>query len=259
MKLEGGAKALALAGLLALTLAGIATVHVKAEKPAIVEAGWGPFSFNGGLQPKALSRHRLTPVAVGLSGRVTETTAETPALREITLDLDKNGAVEGAGIPACSWRLVNASTREVMRRCADAQVGTGLAHIELPSRQEPVAIKLMLFNGGVRTGTTTAFVRAYVPAPVSAPVIAVAKIRSLDQGPYGLRVITRIPLIQDGTAKLLDFSVVIKRLAGAREDQHSFAMARCPKGHLDARLTSFRLNEELFDGTTIVRSCTPVE
>jgi hypothetical protein len=245
--------------MLALTLAAIVAVHVKAENPAIVEAGWGPFSFNGGLQPKALPRHRLTPVAVGLSGRVTGTTADTPALREITLDLDKNGAVDAAGIPACSWRLVNASTREVMRRCADAQVGTGLAHIELSSQQEPVAARLMLFNGGVRAGTTTAFLRAYVPAPVSAPVIAVAKIRSLDQGPYGLRVITRIPLIEDGAAKLLDFSVVIKRLAGTRKDQRSFAMARCPKGHLNARLTSFRLNEEILDGTTVVRACTPVE
>src|SRR3954451_5421741 len=56
----------ALAALIALTVAGIAT----AEKPVKVRAGNLELTFNGGFTPKALSKTKQTPIALNVEGTI---------------------------------------------------------------------------------------------------------------------------------------------------------------------------------------------
>ena len=56
----------ALAALIAVSVAGVAT----AEKPVKVVAGNLELTFNGGFTPKALSKTKLTPITLNVSGKI---------------------------------------------------------------------------------------------------------------------------------------------------------------------------------------------
>ena len=247
--------ALACATTLALSVTITAVVPAGASRPTIVEAGWGqPLSINGGVLPKSLPKNDRVPVALGVSGKIQGRGETVPVLRKLTLDLDRDGALDVAGLPACSRQQLQASTKYVAKNCRGAQVGGGVAHLALAGQPEPSVVKLALFNGGEREGAVTAFLRAFIPAPVSAPVLAVVKVKPHDERPYGLRALTELPAIPGEMATLLDFNLTINRRL--IPPNSSFAMARCRDGALNARLTSFELNTgELFSGPTFVRSC----
>ncbi len=244
----------ALVAILIATL-GVGVAQVSAAG-TIVEAGWGPLSFNVGVQPRALPKQTMAPVALGFSGRVSTNGKPAPALTQMTVDFDRNGAIDASGLPRCARsRLQILSTENARRVCRKSIVGAGVAHVDISTSQRK-AITLTLFNGGVRGGVTTIFVHGVVPTPTPTPAIATAKIRRVSQGRFGLRSITTIPLISGENGSLHDFSVTIERRFMRGGAERSFAMARCIDGHLDARLTGFSFSTgEHLQGDSFVRPC----
>jgi hypothetical protein len=180
------------------------------------------------------------------------------ALREVTMDFDKNGALNATGLPACKRsQLETRNTSAVQHVCRESIVGSGTAHVAITSSgQEPIPLPLTLFNGGVRDGTTTLFIRSSIATPTPAPLIATVKLRKIHAGRYGLGAISKIPPIAEGNGSLLDFSLKIKRLFTYKGKKQSYVSAKCPDGHFNANIISAKFEGGPTISGTVIRPCT---
>ena len=238
----------ALAALIAISVAGIAT----AEKPVKVVAGNLELTFNGGFTPKALSKTKLTPITLNVSGKIrTKDGTHPPAMKEFDLETDKNGAINVKGLPVCkSSQLQSQDTKHAEEICKSAIIGSGqaTAEIEFPE-QAPIDAKskIIAFNGGFSGGVTTIYIHAYLTVPTPAAIVSTVKVKKISNGRYGLSSITTIPKIAGGSGSVKDFNLTINK--------KGVLTAKCPDGKLQAHGTAI-----FTDGTRasaeVIRTCT---
>jgi hypothetical protein len=246
----------ALAALIALTVAGIAT----AEKPVKVRAGNLELTFNGGFTPKTLSKTKQTPIALDVEGQIkTLDGTHPPALKEVIVETDKNGEINVKGYPACtSAKLQSQDSAHAKAICKDAILGEGKTDVQIQfPEQAPIPVKspLILFNGGVSGGTTTLFVHAYITVPTPAAIVTTVKVKKSPNGRYGIKSIASVPKIAGGSGSVTKFSLHVDKKFTYKGKKVSVLTAKCPDGKLQAKGTAV-----FSDGTRatgeVVRTCT---
>jgi hypothetical protein len=242
---------MALGALIAVSVAGVAT---GANKPVTVEAGNLVFTFNGGFSPTKLPKKKLAPITLTAEGKIqTKDGSHPPALKQVILETDKNGAVNVAGVPVCkSGQLQSRDTKGAEKACKSAIIGSGTTNVEIAFPEQkpiPVNSKLLVFNGGKSGGTTTLFIHAYITVPTPAAIVSTVKIKKHNNGRYGLKSITTVPRIAGGSGSVTSFSLKVNK--------RGVLTAKCPDGKLQAHATSM-----FADGTkasaTIIRTCTGI-
>jgi hypothetical protein len=224
--------------------------------------GFPGLSAKFGIQvlPRKLPRREMAPVAVKLWGMISTSDGTHPsALRELTVGLDRNFAIEARGLPVC-----RAGGRESIRgACGNAVIGGGRADFELAFPEtQPVTVpsKLTIYNLGIEGSVTTLVVTAPIRIPVPRTIAIPVEIEKINEGRSGLRAVAAIPVIAGGSGSLLDFSLEIKRLFNDEGSQKSFATARCPNGELNAEIEALFKNEVHEPGTaptTVMRGTMP--
>jgi len=239
----------AIAALIAVSVAGIAT---GANKPVTVEAGNLVFTFNGGFSPSKLPKNKLAPITLTAEGKIaTKDGTHPPALKQVVVETDKNGAINVKGLPVCkSGQLQSRDTAAARKACPKAIIGTGKTTVEVQfPEQKPIDVnsELLVFNGGFSGGTTTLYIHAYFSAPVTGAIVTTVKIKKHKSGRYGLKSIATIPKIAGGSGSVKSFSLKINK--------KGVLTAKCPDGKLQAHAPSM-----FADGTkaaaTIIRTCT---
>lgn len=247
---------LALGALIAVSVAGFAT----AEKPVKVRAGNLELTFNGGFSPKTLPKKTLAPISFFASGLIkTLDGTHPPALKEVIVETDKNGAVNVTGYPVCkSGQLQSQDTSHAKAICRKAIIGTGKTEVEIAfPEQPPIPVKsdLIVFNGGKKGGTTTFFVHAYITVPTPAAIVTTVKIKRIHKGRFGLLAVASVPKIAGGSGSVKSFSLTINKKYTYKGKKMSILSAKCPDGKLQAHGTAI-----FADGTKasaeIVRTCT---
>jgi hypothetical protein len=240
---------MALGALIAVSVAGIAT---GANKPVTVEAGNLVFTFNGGFSPSKLPKKKLAPITLTASGKIAaKDGSHPPALKEVILKTDKNGAINVKGIPVCkSGALQSRDTAAAKKACPKSIIGTGKTTVEVQfPEQRPIDVNsaLLVFNGGTSGGKTTLYIHAYFSAPVTGAIVTTVKIQKKKEGRYGLKSVATIPKIAGGSGSVKSFDLKINK--------KGVLTAKCPDGKLQAHATSV-----FADGTkaaaTIIRTCT---
>jgi hypothetical protein len=235
---------------LVASLAGLAS----AEKPTIVKLGNLELTLNGGFSPKKLPKHKRVPITLEISGKIkTLDGTHLPALKEVVVDADKNGAINAKGVPACTaGKLQAQTTANALKVCKAALVGEGVttAEIELPE-QKPITVnsKLLALNGGVKGGTTTIFIHAFFTSPVNGAIVTTVKVSKEHKGRYGLKSVASIPKIAGGYGSVKEFNLKFNKHPG-------YLTAQCPDGHLNANATSVFADGSTLEGS-FVRACTP--
>ncbi len=221
--------------------------------------------FGGEVVPEGLPKHEMAPVAVKLRGKVSTSDGTHPsALREVTIDFDRNVAISAKGLPVCHPSV----EVPIRKACGSSIVGGGKVDFALAFPEDPpirVPSELTAYNAGVKAGVTVLYVSAFVPVPRPNVIVTRVEIRRIHEGRYGLRAVAKIPVIAGGSGSLLDFSLRLKRHFEYRGAQRDFAMARCPDGHLDAEISTLFENEAKTPGvppTTVTKGalvlpCTP--
>jgi hypothetical protein len=217
--------------------------------------------FGGTVVPKVLPRHEFVSVAMRLRGKVsTEHGAPPPALREVTIDLDRSIRLEDEGLPACQGSTYAIRRPPGVPMCdGKTRVGTGRAHIEIAFPEvAPVrlASRLTLYSGGVEDGVTILFAVAPITVPVPTDVVIPIEIHRLDESPYGLQAVAKIPVIAGGSGRIVDFTLGIKRLFTRMGKQESLVSARCPRDRLDVAISAVLRNDAGEPGvpsTTLVK------
>src|SRR5829696_3554988 len=203
---------LALGAVVALVVGGIAV----AAKPTIVQVGNLKLTFNGGFTPTKLSKSKLTPINLNVSGKIATTDGKhPPALKEFVLEADRNSGVNAKGVPVCTQGKLEATTTAAAQKaCGKALIGNGTTAVEvLFPEQAPIQVnsKLLLFNGGVKGGKTTIFIHAFLTNPIAATIVTTVKLQIHKNGRYGLKSVASVPKIANGSGSVTNFSLTIKK------------------------------------------------
>lgn len=241
---------------LALIVAGVALAA-----PETVRVGSLILTHDGGISPTKLPRHEQAPLEAYISASVASADgSHLPAAREVVVDLDRNIHVNAGGLPVCGGdQLRSRDTRAAKQICGDAIVGRGgaLAEIAFPE-QPPITASspLTLFNGGVKGGRTTIFIHAFLTVPVPAAVVTTVELTPIRRGPYGTRIVAKIPPIAGGAGSLTRATLRVSRKFAYKGEKRSYLTASCPTGR------HFVKGRALFDDGTVVQlsrvlRCTP--
>jgi hypothetical protein len=245
--------------LLALAVGGVALA--KKEKPFVVTVGNLRLTANGTFAPKRLPKSQFAPIMLNLSGKIeTLDHSHPPAIQEVIVETDKNGAINAKGLPVCtSGKLQAQTTAKARAICKSAIVGEGTTSVEVAfPEQRPFVIKseLLVFNGGVSGGKTKVFVHAYLSSPVSAAVVVPVTVSKIHHGRYGLKTVAKVPKIAGGYGSPLSFSLKVGRKFTYKGKKQSYLLAKCPDGHLQAKGVGIFSGNLRLAGS-LVRSCTP--
>ena len=252
---------MAVAAMVALTAAGLASAAGTSNGPVTVTSGNVKFTFNGGFSPKALPKKQFAPLALTAEGKIqTLDGSHPPALKSILLETDKNGAVQTKGYPTCtSGKLQATDTKAAEKACGSAIVGKGTTTIQIAfAEQNPINVqsKLLVINGGESGGTTTLFIHAYITVPTPAAVVTTVKIKKHNHGRFGLLSTATIPKIAGGAGSVTSFNLKIDKKYTYKGKKVSVLSGKCTDGKLAAHATAI-----LSDGTKasaeIIRPCTP--
>ena len=248
-KLLGGSVGVTAALAVALiAMAGLA----MAEKPVRVVVDEIEGIFNGGFEPKVLSKTKLTPVTFNVSAEIKHLKGEhPPALKEFILEGDKNASINVKGLPTCTSGQLQSQTSAAARKiCGPSLVGSGKTDVEVKfPEQEPFMAKseLLAFNGGAKGGVTTLFVHAYLTAPITAAVVTTVKIKKIKKGRFGLESVATIPKIAGGSGSVTFFTLTLKK---------GIVSAMCKDGKLKARGEAIFADSTRLEGE-VIRACTP--
>lgn len=239
----------AIAALIAVSLAGIAT---GADKPVTVVAGNLEFTFNGGFNPDKLPKKKMAPITLTASGKIaTKDGTHPPALKEVIVKTDKNGAINVQGVPKCkAGQLQSRDTKAAEKACNKAKIGQGTTTVEVQfPEQKPIDVnsKLLVFNGGKSGSTTTLYIHAYFSAPVSGAIVTTVKVKKKNEGRYGLRSVATIPKIAGGSGSVKSFNLAITK--------RGVLTAKCADGKLQAHATAIFADNTSVEAP-IIRTCT---
>ena len=212
------------------------------------ERGSHLFSLDLGTTPAGLPEEVRVPIALELLGAIQRLDGGHPAaLREVTIDLDKDVTIEIEGLPTCAFsQIARQSAGTARHRCRSAIVGQGVAQIGvgLPEARPTVTeTTLTLFNGGTRGEVTKLLIHSSDPRLEPVPLVAIVRVTKEKKGPYGLRAIAKIPRIAGGFGSIYRFSFELRR---------SLLSARCADGGLHARVARADLRGELGTSETFI-------
>ncbi len=157
----------------------------------------------GGFAPKALPKFVNAPITTHGGGKLSTISGELPPiLDKFVLEFDKHGALDTTGLAVCTkGKLVATDVPAARRACKDAIVGEGFgsAVVKFPE-QAPIKVgsPITLFNGPKKGGDDTIIAHAHLDYPGPATFIVPIVIEKINKGPYGYRVVVKIPKIAGG-------------------------------------------------------------
>jgi len=249
---------LAALAIVALTSAGIASGE-SAEGGDLVA------SLQGKITPHALPRNELAPVTVHVSGEIKTTNGATPpALREISIALNREGKLDTRGLPTCSsGALESTTTEQALSLCGPALIGQGRfeADVSFPTLVPfPAEGKLLAFNAKVK-GRPGILLHIYGANPVQHTFILPMTITHKSSGTFGTVISTKIPRLAAGLGYVTSVDFAIGRRFHYKGKMHSLLSARCaaPPGFPGAIFTFARGTFTFANGQalspSLVRDC----
>jgi len=262
MRTLKGRRGLLAAGALAVAIAvAVAGIAMAAKnKPVRVRAGNIELIANGGFTPQTMSKTKPTPIAFFAEGKIkTLDGTHPPALKEVLLETDKNGAINVKGYPTCKeGALQSRDTKHAIEACPDAIIGEGKATAAIAFTEQPDVLatsKIIVFNGGESGGVVTLYIHAYLTVPVPAAIVTTVKIKKIHHGRYGYLSTASIPKIAGGAGSVVSFNLKVDKKYTYKGKKVSVLTAKCPDGKLQAHATAVFV-EGTHASAEIIRTCT---
>jgi hypothetical protein len=231
----------------------------------LVERGNLFVRFSGGIAPTKLPRHANAPIAVRVDGTVRTLSGEQPpALRWISIAINRGGRVETKGLPVCDrGEIEAASSAQAMAVCGAALVGTGryVAGVTFPEQTTlPLQGRVLAFNAVV-DGDRAILAHIYGSEPFPNSRTFVFHIHE-SQGTYGTVLSASIPKDLNRSGYLRRIVLDLRRDYVYRGRKHSYLSASCgaPKGFSVGVFPFVRVGMAFADGrklaSTLIRTCT---
>jgi hypothetical protein len=248
-----------------ILLALMALLGAAAARGELSQSGNLRISFSGGFNPRSLPRDRPAPVTIDVKGAIGTTDgSHPPAVRRIDIELNRNGRLTTAGLPACTSRLLQAtSTETALQHCGQALVGRGhfAADVEIPSLTPVPAAGAILVFYGKKDGRPALLLHLYGTAPVRATFVLPLAISHRAKGKFGTILSAKIPTLANGLGSVTEIDLRIGRSYTFQGQRRSFISASCaaPPGFGVALFPLARGSFYFADGrkidTTLTRDC----
>lgn len=225
-------------------------------------------TFDGGILPNALPRHRDAPITVEIAGKVRTLSGEIPPnLHRIVIELNRNGRLDTRGLPVCRRaEIETVDTAEARRRCGDALVGTGAYVARVTFPEQPSASspgRILAFNSVVGgKPAIVAQVHASKPAPITRTLVF--RLRHGD-GAYGTVLDAVLPSSFYRFGYLKRIALRLHRTYTYRGRTRSYLSASCPapSGLREASFKFAHAAMTFADGrllqSTLTRTCRVAE
>ncbi len=220
--------------------------------------------FSGGIAPNALPREARAPISVQITGTVkTLSGSRPPALRGISIAINRGGRLDARGLPVCRQSQIEPSTtREALEACGPALVGGGhyAADVAFPEQSAfPSRGRILAFNAVVN-GKRAILAHVYGENPVPITRIIVFSIRETG-GTYGTVLTGALPATLNRWGYLRRISLTLHRNYTYRGQPRSYLTAACnaPAGFPGAVFPFAQASMSFADGrtlsSTLTRSC----
>jgi hypothetical protein len=189
-------------------------------------------SINGQLAPHTLPRKGTAPVAVTVGGQISTTDGtEPPQLREMTIEINRHGQIESAGLPSCKANAIRtASNGRALATCGPALVGEGKFNgtITLPgSAPYPFEGKLLVFNSSEH-GHPVLLAHIYSPHPFATSFVISFAISRKRKGTYGTVLTANLRKALGTKKNLTGIEMTLSRRYSYKGRRRSYVSAGCP-------------------------------
>ncbi|HEU4705965.1 MAG TPA: hypothetical protein VFS64_02120 [Solirubrobacterales bacterium] len=239
-------------------------LFAAAAHAELVERGDLFVRFQGGIFPKALPRHVNAPITVRVDGTIRTLSGEQPpALRFISIAINKGGRIDTRGLPRCRrGELEPATSKQALAACRPALVGEGRyrAALALPEQANfPLQGRVLAFNAVVN-GKPAILAQVYGRNPVPNSRVLVFHIHH-SHGTFGTILTASLPVSLNRHGYLKQISLDLRRDFVYRGRTHSYLSAACaaPRGFTSAAFPFVRVGMTFSDGrklaSTLIRSC----
>ncbi|HSS50633.1 MAG TPA: hypothetical protein VLX28_16975 [Thermoanaerobaculia bacterium] len=235
-----------------------------AAQSELTERGDLFVTFKGGIEPNALPRTELAPIAVSVAGTVkTLSGKRPPSLRQIRIELNRSGVLDPHGLPVCYYHdLRAASPHQAMETCGDAQVGEGTyqARTAFPEQATfPSTGHILAFNA-IYKGHSAILAHIYGGNPVPITRVIVFHIRRTG-GTFGTILTGHLPDSLNHYGYVVGIYLKLFRRYVFHGEPRSYISAACaaPAGFGGASFPFARASMRFADGrhlaSTLTRSC----
>lgn len=231
----------------------------------LIERGNLFVRFAGGIAPTKLPRHVNAPIGVRVDGTVRTLTGERPpALRFISIAINRGGRVETKGLPVCRRSQIEAaSSAQAMAACGEALVGSGryVAGVTFPEQATlPLQGKVLAFNA-IIDGERAILAHIFGSEPF--PNSRTFSFRIHDsKGTFGTVLTAALPKSLNENGYLKRIVLNLRRDYVYRGRRHSYLSASCgaPSGATIGIFPFVRVGMAFADGrklaSTLIRTCT---
>jgi hypothetical protein len=250
----------------ALTLAlALALLALGALAQAeVVRKGDLQVKFEGELTPHALPRASQAPVNVSVSAKITPVgKAELPQLRQMSIAINRNGAINTKGLPVCQLDDIQpATTADALAVCRKSLVGEGSFTADVPESGQapfPSEGKLYAFNG-IEDGRPAILAHVYGTTPVPTSFTLPFELKP-SKGTFGTVLTTSLPEVTGNSSYITGLSLNLGRNFSVHGHKRSYLSAGCPapKGFPGAVFPFARASFAFAGGQTLTsvltRSC----
>jgi hypothetical protein len=197
-------------------------------------------AMDAGFKPTKLPKKKPAPIHLSVEGTIGMSDGSNPPpLQELVLEIDRNGALDAQGLPACGLgKIKGATIAQALKACRPALVGEGKTNVEVAYHAPLLPwSKLLAFNGGVKDGKPTVYIHSYLVAPISAPLVMTARFSKILKGRFGTKLAISIPPIAKGSGFVRKFQLEFFRRFTYKGKRRSFVKARCFDSKLQAMAT----------------------
>jgi hypothetical protein len=231
----------------------------------LIERGNLFVKFAGGIAPTKLPRQANAPIAVRVDGTVRTLSGERPpALRFISIAINRGGEIETRGLPLCERpQIESASSAQALAVCGSALVGEGryLAGVTFPEQDAfPLSGRVLAFNARV-DGQRAILAHVYGGKPFPNSRIFVFRIRK-SGGTFGTILTAALPASINRFGFLRRIVLNLRRDYVYRGRKLSYLSASCgaPSGATIGVFPFVRVGMTFADGrklaSTLIRTCT---
>jgi hypothetical protein len=237
---------------------------VSLANAELVERGDLFVKFSGGIEPTKLPRYDHAPITVRVDGTVKTLSGDRPpALRFISIAINRGGRIETKGLPRCRRSEIEASTsNRALAACGDALVGTGRykAGVSFPEQNTfPLQGRILAFNAIV-DGQRAILAHVYGNNPYPNSRIFVFHIHE-SGGTFGTVLTAALPKALNRNGYLKRIVLNLRRDFVYRGEKHSYLAAACgaPAGFTVGVFPFVRVGMTFADGrklsSTLIRTC----
>jgi hypothetical protein len=217
--------------------------------------------FDGAISPTKLPRNGLAPIAARIEGTIKSPGGgRPPALRRVSLALNRGGRLSSAGLPVCRpEQLGSAFPPQALAVCGDALVGGGgyEARSALPGQTSTFTHgEILLFNT-VIDGRPAILAHLFQTHPTSSPRLMVFQIRRAP-GTFSTLITGKLPAGLHRNGYVKSIFLELSRRYVVRGHARSFLSAGCstPPGVPQAAFPFARVSMKFADGRTLASTLT---